>query len=82
MSQLSKNPANPQAARYPVVSYRLQLQIGARRVALRRNVPPAAQPAVLAAVDQAYRNTHGNRFAARRAGWQAVDRVVAMGAGA
>ncbi|MGH8083895.1 MAG: hypothetical protein ACREPV_01285 [Lysobacter sp.] len=79
MQQSTTTTCKPQAAPgYPVVSYRLQLRHGARRDARRRGVSPAL---AIAAVESAYRDSQGNRFAARRAGWQAVDRLAWPGVG-
>ncbi len=62
--------AKPQAGRYPVVSNRLLVRFNARNDARRHGVNPA--PAI-AAAEAEYRSTGGDRFAARRAGWLAVD---------
>lgn len=63
---------------FPVVSYALMLRHGARRDARRHHVSPAAAEA---AVVDSYRRTRGDRFAARRAGWSAVDRLAWPGVG-
>ncbi len=69
--------ATPQRPGLPVVSWQLMLRHGARRDARRRGVSPAvAEQAVVGA----YLAT-GNRFQARRAGWQAVDRLAWPGTG-
>lgn len=61
----------PQAtAGFPVVSYQMLVQLNVGNDARRHGVNPA--PAIAAAAAE-YRATRGNRFAARRAGFAAVD---------
>ncbi len=55
---------------FPKVSQRLLLRGEAAIAASRRGVAPAVAQA---AVDAAWRATRGDRYAARRAGWAAVD---------
>jgi hypothetical protein len=54
----------------------LQLRVDARRDAQRHGVP--THPAE-AAADATWRATRGNRYAARRAAWAAVDRQCGRG---
>ncbi|WP_153066032.1 MULTISPECIES: hypothetical protein [Xanthomonas] len=61
---------SPQAAAYPIVSYRLLVRRNAAHDASRHGVNPV--PAMDAA-DAEYRATRGNRFAARRAAFVTVD---------
>ncbi|MCD7096911.1 hypothetical protein [Stenotrophomonas sp. MMGLT7] len=71
MHQCITPAARPQALPvYPVVSHRLLVRQQARNDAHRHGVAPA--PAI-AAAEAEYRATGGNRFAARRAAWLAVD---------
>jgi hypothetical protein len=63
-------PTPQAAAAYPVVSYRMLVQLNVGNDARRHGVNPA--PAIAAAAAE-YRATRGNRFAARRAGFVAVD---------
>lgn len=70
MDKCNTAAPQPQASRFPVVSYRLQVQLNARNDAHRHGVDPA--PA-MAAAEAEYRATRGNRFAARRAAFATVD---------
>lgn len=79
MCKSSTTGIAPQPVRFPVVSHRLLVQVGVARNAKRRGVPEA--PAI-AAARAAYRRTGGDRYAARRAGWAAVDRLLGQGRGA
>ena len=78
MQQCTTGGCAPQPQRFPTVSHRLMVRVHARRDAERHGVSP--QPA-LEAVDAAYRATRGDRFAARRAAWAAVDRQCGRGRG-
>lgn len=70
MEQCTTPATPPQAAAYPIVSYRLLVRRHAAHDARRHGVNPA--PAMDAA-EAEYRATRGNRFAARRAGFVTVD---------
>ncbi len=74
MQQCNTGAPAPQPPPFPRVSYRLLVRFYARRDAQRHGVH--AQP-VVDAVDAAYRATRGDRFAARRAAWAAVDHQCA-----
>ena len=76
MQQCNTGAPASQAPPFPVVSFRLLVRVNAQRDAQRHGV--TATPAV-AAVDATYRATRGDRFAARRAGWAAVDRQCGRG---
>ncbi|MBB5885440.1 MULTISPECIES: hypothetical protein [unclassified Xanthomonas] len=70
MSKCTTTTGAPQAAGFPVVSYRIRVVHAARMDALRHGVSP--EPAERAALAE-YRATKGNRHAAQRAGFAAVD---------
>jgi len=70
MQQCTTGGPVPQPLQFPKVSHRLLVRVNARRDAVRRGVAPGV---AVAAADATYRATHGDRFAARRAGWAAVD---------
>lgn len=76
MQQCTTGGNAPQPQQFPVVSHRLMVRLYAARDAQRHGVN--ALPAVEAA-DAAYRTTGGNRFAARRAAWAAVDAQCGRG---
>ena len=70
MQQCSTGALAPQPRPFPVVSHRLVVRVNARRDARRHGVPE--QPAI-AAADAEWHRTRGDRYAARRAAWAAVD---------
>ncbi len=71
-------PGNPpQACAFPVVSHRLVVTLDARRAAHCRGVSAAP---VVDAAHAVYALTHGDRYAARRAAFAAVDAQAQGGA--
>lgn len=76
MQQCNTGAHAPQPRQFPKVSHRLVVRVNARRDAQRHGVSPGA---AIAAVDTAWRETRGDRFAARRAAWAAVDRQCGRG---
>lgn len=76
MQQCNTGGEQPQPREFPVVSHRLVVRVNARRDAERHGVSPRH---AVEAADSTYLATGGDRFAARRAAWAAVDRQCGRG---